>query len=114
MFRIGVPAHLKGYYYIRDGILLCVRDMECATSATKLLYPVVAKHFKTTGPKVERGIRSAIEAAWNHGNADSFEEFFGYSGKSGRPKPTNSEFIARIADKIRLDIRGMLDTKKLP
>lgn len=107
MLDIGVPAHLKGYHYMRDAILLCGRDMEAVTSVTKLLYPTVAKHFKTTNQKVERAIRNAIEVSWSRGNTDTFEEMFGYSIKSGRPRPTNSEYIARIADKIRLDIKAM-------
>ncbi len=107
MLDIGVPAHLKGYHYMRDAILLCGRDIEAVTSVTKLLYPTVAKHFKTTNQKVERAIRNAIEVSWTRGNTDTFEEMFGYSIKSGKTRPTNSEYIARIADKIRLDIKAM-------
>lgn len=107
MLDIGVPAHLKGYHYMRDAILLCGRDIEAVTSVTKLLYPTVAKHFKTTNQKVERAIRNAIEVSWSRGNTDTFEEMFGYSIKSGKARPTNSEYIARIADKIRLDIKAM-------
>ncbi len=107
MLDIGVPAHLKGYHYMRDAILLCGRDIEAVTSVTKLLYPTVAKHFKTTNQKVERAIRNAIEVSWTRGNTDTFEEMFGYSIKSGKTRPTNSEYIARIADKIRLDIKSM-------
>lgn len=107
MLDIGVPAHLKGYHYMRDAILLCGRDIEAVTSVTKLLYPTVAKHFKTTNQKVERAIRNAIEVSWSRGNTDTFEEMFGYSIKSGKTRPTNSEYIARIADKIRLDIKSM-------
>lgn len=107
MLDIGVPAHLKGYHYMRDAILLCGRDMEAVTRVTKLLYPTIAKRFKTTDQKVERAIRNAIEVSWNRGNTDTFEEMFGYSAKSGKPRPTNSEYIARIADKIRLDIKAM-------
>lgn len=107
MLDIGVPAHLKGYHYLRDAILLTGRDMEVVTSVTKLLYPTVAKRFKTTDQKVERAIRNAIEVSWNRGNPDTFEEMFGYSAASGKTRPTNSEYIARIADKIRLDYKLM-------
>lgn len=107
MLDIGVPAHLKGYHYLRDAILLSGRDMEVVSSVTKLLYPVVAKRFKTTDQKVERAIRNAIEVSWSRGNVETFENLFGYSIESGKNRPTNSEYIARIADKIRLDIRAM-------
>lgn len=107
MLDIGVPAHLKGYHYMRDAILICGRDIEAVSSVTKLLYPTVAKHFKTTNQKVERAIRNAIEVSWSRGNTDTFEAMFGYSIKSGKSRPTNSEYIARIADKIRLDIKAM-------
>lgn len=107
MLDIGVPAHLKGYHYLRDAILMSGRDMEVASSVTKLLYPVIARHFKTTDQKVERAIRNAIEVSWVRGNVDTFMELFGYSIESGKSRPTNSEYIARIADKIRLDIRAM-------
>ena len=107
MLDIGVPAHLKGYHYLRDAILMSGRDMEVASSVTKLLYPVIARHFKTTDQKVERAIRNAIEVSWLRGNVDTFTELFGYSIESGKSRPTNSEYIARIADKIRLDIRAM-------
>lgn len=107
MLDIGVPAHLKGYHYLRDAILMSGRDMEVVSSVTKLLYPVIARHFKTTDQKVERAIRNAIEVSWARGNVDTFQELFGYSIESGKNRPTNSEYIARIADKIRLDIRAM-------
>ena len=107
MLDIGVPAHLKGYHYLRDAILLSGRDMEVVSSVTKLLYPTIAKRFKTTDQKVERAIRNAIEVSWARGNADTFEKLFGYSIRSGRSRPTNSEYIARIADSIRLDIKSM-------
>ncbi|MBR1771957.1 MAG: sporulation initiation factor Spo0A C-terminal domain-containing protein [Lachnospiraceae bacterium] len=107
MLDIGVPAHLKGYHYLRDAILLSGRDMEVVSSITKLLYPIIAKRFKTTDQKVERAIRNAIEVSWDRGNADTFEEMFGYSARSGKMRPTNSEYIARIADKVRLDIKAM-------
>ncbi len=107
MLDIGVPAHLKGYHYLRDAILLSGRDMEVVSSVTKLLYPTVARHFKTTDQKVERAIRNAIEVSWIRGNDETFEELFGYSAASGKTRPTNSEYIARIADKVRLDIKSM-------
>ena len=107
MLDVGVPAHLKGYHYLRDAILLSGRDMEAVTSVTKLLYPEIARRFKTTDQKVERAIRNAIEVSWNRGNTKTFEKVFGYSALSGRTRPTNSEYIARIADKIRLDIKAM-------
>ena len=106
MLDMGVPAHLKGYHYLREAILLSGRDMELVSSVTKLLYPTIAKHFKTTDQKVERAIRNAIEVSWTRGNADSFEEVFGYSVLQGRNRPTNSEYISRIADKMRLDMKS--------
>ena len=107
MLDIGVPAHLKGYHYLRDAILLSGKDMEVVSSVTKLLYPTIAKHFKTTNQKVERAIRNAIEVSWQRGNAETFEKMFGYSAQTGRTRPTNSEYIARIADKVRLDVKAM-------
>lgn len=107
MLDVGVPAHLRGYHYLRDAILLSGRDMEVVSSVTKLLYPTIARHFRTTDQKVERAIRNAIEVSWNRGNVETFERMFGYSVLSGRARPTNSEYIARIADKVRLDIKAM-------
>ena len=107
MLEIGVPAHLKGYHYLRDAIILSGKDMEVVSSVTKLLYPTIAKHFKTTDQKVERAIRNAIEVSWARGNVETFEKIFGYSIASGRTRPTNSEYIARIADNIRLDYKAM-------
>ena len=107
MLDIGVPAHLWGYHYLRDAILLSGKDMEVVSSVTKLLYPTIAKRFKTTNQKVERAIRNAIEVSWSRGNPETFEKMFGYSASSGRTRPTNSEYIARIADKVRLDIKAM-------
>lgn len=108
MLDIGVPAHLKGYHYLRDAIMLSEKDMEVVSSVTKLLYPTIAKHFKTTDQKVERAIRNAIEVSWTRGNTETFEKMFGYSASTGRMRPTNSEYIARIADKVRLDIKARL------
>ena len=107
MLDIGVPAHLKGYHYLRDAIMLSGKDMEAVSSVTKLLYPTIAKHFKTTDQKVERAIRNAIEVSWTRGNVETFEKLFGYSMQQGKKRPTNSEYIARIADKMRLDIKAM-------
>jgi len=107
MLDMGIPAHLKGYHYLREAIILSGRDMEAVSSVTKLLYPTVAKRFKTTDQKVERAIRNAIEVSWTRGNIDTFEELFGYSVGTGKGRPTNSEYIARIADKVRLDVRDM-------
>ncbi len=106
MLDMGVPAHLKGYHYLRAAILLSERDMETVSSVTKLLYPEIAKKFRTTDQKVERAIRNAIEVSWERGNPDTFMELFGYSAKAGKTRPTNSEYIARVADKIRLDERS--------
>lgn len=105
MLDVGVPAHLKGYHYLREAIMISGKDMETVSSVTKLLYPEIAKRYKTTEQKVERAIRNAIEVSWGRGNMDTFEELFGYSADSGKTRPTNSEYIARIADKIRLDLR---------
>ena len=106
MLDIGVPAHLKGYYYLRDAIMMTEKDAEVVTSVTKLMYPAIAKRYKTTDQKVERAIRNAIEISWNRGNAQTFAKLFGYSLQDGRQRPTNSEYIARVADKIRLDMKA--------
>jgi len=107
MLDIGVPAHLKGYHYLRDAILISGKDMEAVSSVTKLLYPTIAKRFRTTSQKVERAIRNAIEVSWTRGNVETFEKLFGYSMQQGKKRPTNSEYIARIADKMRLDVKAM-------
>lgn len=107
MLDMGVPAHLKGYYYLRDAIMMTGRDVEVVTSVTKLMYPVLARRFKTTDQKVERAIRNAIEVSWLRGNTQTFIRLFGYSVHDGKARPTNSEYIARIADKVRLDIKAM-------
>ncbi len=104
MLDMGVPAHLKGYHYLRTAILMAGKDMEVVGSVTKLLYPEIAKRFKTTEQKVERAIRNAIEVSWVRGNADTFEDLFGYSFLTGNTRPTNSEYIAQIADRIRLEM----------
>ncbi|MDY4607304.1 MAG: sporulation transcription factor Spo0A, partial [Eubacterium sp.] len=97
MRQIGVPAHIKGYQYLRKAIMLCVEDSEMMGSVTKILYPTVAKEFKTTSSRVERAIRHAIEVAWDRGDVDVLSSYFGYTIQSQRGKPTNSEFIAMIA-----------------
>lgn len=103
--EIGIPAHIKGYQYIREGIMMSVKDPEILNYITKYLYPMIAKKYHTTTSSVERAIRHAIEVAWNRGKMDAMEELFGYSLNSGKGKPTNSEFIALIADKFRLEYR---------
>lgn len=103
MLELGIPAHLRGYYYLREAVLLAVSDMELVGSVTKLLYPVIARRYKTTLQRVERAIRNAVEVSWERGNPEVFEDLFGFSRETGVPRPTNSEYIARIADKIRMD-----------
>ncbi|MCM1114667.1 MAG: sporulation transcription factor Spo0A [Clostridium sp.] len=105
MRQIGVPAHIKGYQYLRTSIKLAVDDAEMLGSVTKLLYPTVAKMYNTTASRVERAIRHAIEVAWDRGDVDVLSSYFGYTIQSQRGKPTNSEFIAMIADKIKLSMR---------
>lgn len=103
--EIGVPAHIKGYQYLRDAIMMSINDMEMLNSITKILYPTIAKKYQTTSSRVERAIRHAIEVAWNRGKMDTIDELFGYTVNNGKGKPTNSEFIALIADKIRLEYK---------
>lgn len=103
---IGVPAHIKGYHYLRDAIIMSVNDSEMLNGITKILYPEVAKMHKTTPSRVERAIRHAIEVAFSRGNMDTIEELFGYTVNAGKGKPTNSEFIALIADKIRIEYKA--------
>ena len=103
--EIGVPAHIKGYQYLRDAIMMSVNDGEMLNSITKLLYPSIAKQHKTTPSRVERAIRHAIEVAWSRGKMDTIDELFGYTVNNGKGKPTNSEFVALIADKIRLEYK---------
>ena len=100
--QIGVPAHIKGYQYLRTAILMTVRDSEVINSVTKVLYPSVAKKYQTTTSRVERAIRHAIEVAWDRGDIDTLNSYFGYTIQVDRGKPTNSEFIAMIADNLRL------------
>nr|WP_296193821.1 sporulation transcription factor Spo0A [uncultured Anaerobutyricum sp.] len=106
--EIGVPAHIKGYQYLRDSIIMSVNNMDILNSITKQLYPEIAKMHQTTPSRVERAIRHAIEVAWNRGKMDTINELFGYGIQAGKGKPTNSEFIALIADKIRLEYKGKI------
>ena len=100
--EIGIPAHIKGYQYLREAIILTVNDMDIINAVTKVLYPTVAKKFETTASRVERAIRNAIEVAWDRGDLETLQKFFGYTVSNIRGKPTNSEFIAMIADRIYL------------
>ena len=100
--QIGVPAHIKGYQYLRTAILMTIEDNEVINSVTKILYPSVAKQYQTTSSRVERAIRHAIEVAWDRGDIDTLNAYFGYTIQNTRGKPTNSEFIAMIADNLRL------------
>lgn len=102
---IGVPAHIKGYQYLRDAIIMSVKDPTMISSITKILYPTIAKNFQTTPSRVERAIRHAIEVAWSRGKMETLDQLFGYTINTGKGKPTNSEFIALISDKIRLSYR---------
>ena len=103
--EIGIPAHIKGYHYLRDAIIMAVEDMDVLNAITKVLYPTVAKKHQTTSSRVERAIRHAIEVAWSRGKLDTLDELFGYTVSNGKGKPTNSEFIALVADTIRLQSR---------
>ncbi len=102
---IGVPAHIKGYQYLREAIMMSVNDQNMINAITKILYPTIAKKFQTTPSRVERAIRHAIEVAWSRGKMETLETFFGYTVNMGKGKPTNSEFIALLADRIRLKYR---------
>ncbi len=101
--EIGVPAHIKGYQYLREAIGLVVNDMDTINAVTKVLYPAVAKRFGTTASRVERAIRHAIEVAWDRGDLETLQKYFGYTVSNAKGKPTNSEFIAMIADRISLE-----------
>ena len=105
LHEIGIPAHIKGYQYLRDAIIMSVEDHEMLSSVTKILYPAIAKKHQTTASRVERAIRHAIEVAWGRGRLETINDLFGYTVSTGKGKPTNSEFIALIADKIRLDYK---------
>ncbi len=104
--EIGVPAHIKGYQYLREAIIIAVNDMDVINAITKVLYPQVAKTFQTTPSRVERAIRHAIEVAWDRGDLDTLQRFFGYTVSNTKGKPTNSEFIALIADKLQLQLKS--------
>ena len=101
--EIGVPAHIKGYQYLREAIIIAVGDMEVINAVTKVLYPAVAKRFSTTPSRVERAIRHAIEVAWDRGDLETLQKYFGYTVSNAKGKPTNSEFIAMIADRLLLE-----------
>ncbi len=106
LHEIGVPAHIKGYHYLRDSIIMSVEKPEIINAVTKQLYPSVAKKYETTSSRVERAIRHAIEVAWDRGDIDVLNSYFGYTIHNDRGKPTNSEFIAMISDKLRLQIKN--------
>jgi len=101
--EVGVPAHIKGYQYVREAIIIAVQDIEVINAVTKILYPEVAKRYNTTPSRVERAVRHAIEVAWDRGDLETLQRYFGYTVSNTKGKPTNSEFIAMIADKIRLE-----------
>lgn len=103
--EIGVPAHIKGYFYLREAILMVIENVELLSAVTKELYPAIAEKFHTTPSRVERAIRHAIEVAWNRGCVDTINNLFGYTIHSEKGKPTNSEFIAMVADKLRMDLK---------
>ena len=103
--QIGVPAHIKGYHYLRESIMMSVQNPDIINSVTKQLYPAVAKRFSTTASRVERAIRHAIEVAWDRGDVDVLTSYFGYTIHNTKGKPTNSEFIAMISDKLRLRLK---------
>ena len=105
LHEIGIPAHIKGYHYLRDAIIMAVEDMDVLNAITKILYPTVAKKYQTTSSRVERAIRHAIEVAWSRGKLDTLDELFGYTVSTGKGKPTNSEFIALIADTTQLEYK---------
>ncbi|MBD5501845.1 MAG: phosphoglycolate phosphatase [Lachnospiraceae bacterium] len=105
MIDMGIPAHLRGYHYMRTAVIMAVKDMKVVGSVTKLLYPEIARRYNTTNGKVERAIRNAIEISWERGNRHTFEKMFGYCMESGQGRPTNSEYIAAIADAIHVHFR---------
>ena len=103
LHQIGVPAHIKGYQYVREAIVIAVQDMDVINAVTKVLYPEVARRYSTTPSRVERAVRHAIEVAWDRGDLETLQHYFGYTVSNTKGKPTNSEFIAMIADRMRLD-----------
>lgn len=112
IFSVGVPAHIKGYTYLRKAIMLAIENPDMINSVTKTLYPEVAKAFATTPSRVERAIRHAIEVAWDRGDVEVLDSYFGYTINTGRGKPTNSEFVAMIADRLRLKTSNLLDKRE--
>lgn len=106
LLDMGVPAHLKGYRYVRTAVVMVEEDMRVVGSVTKLLYPELAKRYNTTDGKVERAIRNAIEVSWMRGNRSTFERLFGYCAESGQGRPTNSEYIAAVADAVRIQLNN--------
>lgn len=104
--EIGIPAHIKGYQYLRDAIVMIINEVELLGAVTKVLYPAIAEKYNTTPSRVERAIRHAIEVAWNRGNIEMINRLFGYTVKVDKGKPTNSEFMAMIADKLRMEMRA--------
>ena len=102
---IGVPAHIRGYQYLREAIQMSVKDMDMLGSITKTLYPEIAKKYETTPSRVERAIRHAIEVAWDRGDVDTLQEYFGFTVSGAKGKPTNSEFISMVADRLRLELK---------
>lgn len=106
LLDMGVPAHLKGYRYVRTAVIMVEEDMSVVGSVTKLLYPELAKRYNTTDGKIERAIRNAIEVSWARGNRSTFERLFGYCAESGQGRPTNSEYIAAVADAVRIQLNN--------
>lgn len=110
LHSLGIPAHIKGYQYLRYAILSCMEDPALISSITKLLYPAIAEKYSTTPSRVERAIRHAIEVAWSKGSMNALDNMFGYTVNSGKGKPTNSEFIALLSDRLQLILRGHAST----
>ncbi|MEW5784900.1 MAG: sporulation transcription factor Spo0A [Bacillota bacterium] len=110
LHQIGIPAHIKGYLYLREAIIMVVEDVDLLGSVTKILYPSIAERFTTTPSRVERAVRHAIEVAWSRNNIDIIKKFFGYTIKTEKGKPTNSEFIAMMADRLRLSNKAQLSS----
>jgi two-component system response regulator (stage 0 sporulation protein A) len=104
--EVGIPAHIRGYSYLRDAILMVVEDMELINAVTKSLYPAIAQKYRTTPSRVERAIRHAIEVAWSRGNLEAIDEMFGYTVSRDKGKPTNAQFIAMVADRMRVSLRA--------
>lgn len=103
--EVGVPAHIKGYQYVREAIVIAVQDMDVINAVTKVLYPEVARRYSTTPSRVERAVRHAIEVAWDRGDLETLQRYFGYTVSNTKGKPTNSEFIAMISDKLKLNLK---------